>query len=73
LEKYVASGQFYAYRVDCGGKSIEYATNAEYKKLGSGDLKPAIEFFKDADLLIFDSISSSIIRQLGIWILDLYS
>jgi phosphoribosyl 1,2-cyclic phosphodiesterase len=49
-------GQCYAYRVDCGGKSVVYATDAEYKKLGSGDLKPAVEFFKDADLLIFDSM-----------------
>ena len=49
-------GQCFAYRVDCGGKSVVYATDAEYKKLGSGDLKPAVEFFKDADLLIFDSM-----------------
>ncbi len=49
-------GQCYAYRVDCQGKSVVYATDAEYKKLGSGDLKPAVEFFRDADLLIFDSM-----------------
>jgi phosphoribosyl 1,2-cyclic phosphodiesterase len=49
-------GQCYAYRVDCGGKSVVYATDAEYKKIGSGDLKPAVEFFKEADLLIFDSM-----------------
>jgi phosphoribosyl 1,2-cyclic phosphodiesterase len=49
-------GQCYAYRVDCGGKSVVYATDAEYKKLGSGDLKPVVEFFKDVDLLIFDSM-----------------
>jgi phosphoribosyl 1,2-cyclic phosphodiesterase len=49
-------GQCYAYRVDCGGKSVVYATDAEYKKFGSGDLKPYVEFFKDADLLIFDSM-----------------
>jgi phosphoribosyl 1,2-cyclic phosphodiesterase len=49
-------GQCYAYRVDCGDKSVVYATDAEYKKIGSGDLKPYVEFFKDADLLIFDSM-----------------
>lgn len=48
-------GQCFAYRVDCGGKSAIYATDAEYKKLGSGD-KAVVEFFKDADLLIFDSM-----------------
>ena len=49
-------GQCYAYRVDCGGKSVVYATDAEYKKIGSGDFKPVVEFFKDVDLLIFDSM-----------------
>jgi phosphoribosyl 1,2-cyclic phosphodiesterase len=49
-------GQCYAYRIDCGDKSVVYATDAEYKKLRPSDLKSAIEFFKDADLLIFDSM-----------------
>ena len=33
-----------------------YATDEEYKKLGSSDLKHNVEFFRDADLLIFDSM-----------------
>ena len=49
-------GKCFAYRVDYKGKSVVYATDAEYKKLGSSDLKPAVEFFQDADLLIFDSM-----------------
>ncbi len=49
-------GQCFAYRVDYKGKSLIYATDAEYKKLGASDLKPAVEFFRDADLLIFDSM-----------------
>jgi phosphoribosyl 1,2-cyclic phosphodiesterase len=49
-------GKCFAYRVDYKGKSVVYATDAEYKKLGSSDLKPAFEFFRDADLLIFDSM-----------------
>ena len=49
-------GQCYAYRIDCGGKSVVYATDAEYKKFESDYLKSAVEFFKDADLLIFDSM-----------------
>jgi len=49
-------GKCFAYRVDYNGKSVVYATDAEYKKLGSSDLKPAFEFFRDADLLIFDSM-----------------
>ncbi|MBT5029292.1 MAG: MBL fold metallo-hydrolase [Nitrospinaceae bacterium] len=49
-------GKCFAYRVDYNGKSVVYATDAEYKKLGSAELKPAVEFFRDADLLIFDSM-----------------
>ncbi len=49
-------GKCFAYRVDYNGKSVVYATDAEYKKLGSTDLRPAVEFFRDADLLIFDSM-----------------
>ena len=49
-------GKCFAYRVDYKGKSAIYATDAEYNKLGSSDLKPVIEFFHDADLLIFDSM-----------------
>jgi phosphoribosyl 1,2-cyclic phosphodiesterase len=49
-------GQSFAYRVDYKGKSVVYATDAEYKKLDSSDLKLDVEFFRDADLLIFDSM-----------------
>ena len=52
-------GKSYAYRVDCGGKSVVYATDAEYKKQDSSSFNSALEFFKDADLLIFDSMHSS--------------
>ena len=48
--------QCFVYRVDYKGKSVVYATDAEYKKLGSPDLKHNVEFFRDADLLIFDSM-----------------
>ena len=48
-------GRSYAYRVEYRGKSFVYATDSEYKSLGSAELQPAIDFFKDADLLIFDS------------------
>ncbi len=44
-----------AYRVEYGGKSFIYATDSEYKKLGPKDLQPTVDFFQDADLLVFDS------------------
>lgn len=48
-------GKSFAYRVDYAGRAVVYATDAEYKKLSPEELKPTIEFFKGADLLIFDS------------------
>ena len=48
-------GKSFAFRVDYGGKSVVYATDAEYKKLSDEDLKPAVEFFRGADVLIFDA------------------
>ncbi len=48
-------GRSFSFRVDAHGKSLVYATDAEYKKLSPEDLQPAVEFFKGADLLIFDS------------------
>lgn len=48
-------GQCFSYRVEYQGKSFIYATDSEYKDLGDQSLKPTIEFFKGADLLVFDS------------------
>ena len=48
-------GKSYAYKVDYKGKSCVYATDAEYKNLTNEDLQPTIDFFRDADLLIFDA------------------
>ncbi len=48
-------GKSYAYRVSYGGKSVVYATDAEYKDPTPEGLKDTVAFFKDADLVIFDS------------------
>ncbi len=48
-------GKSFAYRVDYKGKSCVYATDAEYKNLTKEDLQPTVDFFRDADLLIFDA------------------
>jgi len=49
-------GKSFAWRIEYKGKTLIYATDSEYKKLGKNDLQPAVEFFRDADLLIFDSM-----------------
>ena len=36
-------------------KSVIYATDVEYKNLSKEGLKPVVDFFQGADLLIFDS------------------
>lgn len=43
------------YRVDYEGKSLVYATDSEYKDLSKNNVKKHLEFFKNADLLIFDA------------------
>ena len=48
-------GKSYAYRIDFGGKSVVYATDAEYKDQTPEGLKEAAAFFKGADVVIFDS------------------
>lgn len=48
-------GGSYAYRISEGDKSIVIATDAEYKALDEASLRPYIEFYRDAELLVFDA------------------
>lgn len=48
-------GGSFGYRVECGGKSLVYATDSEYKDLSKGNINKYVEFFKNADLLVFDA------------------
>ncbi len=48
-------GKSFAYRVDFAGNSFVFATDSEYKQLGHEALKPAVDFFRGADMLVFDS------------------
>jgi len=48
-------GGCYGYRVAHGGKVVVFATDSEYKDPSSEALKPYVEFFKDADAVIFDA------------------
>lgn len=49
-------GGSYAYRIDFNGKSMVYATDSQYKNLTSKFTSRHAEFFKGADLLIFDAM-----------------
>ena len=48
----------YAFKFERGGKTVIYATDAEHSEDGFDDNTPAVEFFKGADLLVFDAMYS---------------
>jgi phosphoribosyl 1,2-cyclic phosphodiesterase len=48
-------GGAYAYRLSHGGKTLVYATDGEYQRMDAEHTARYVEFFRDADLLIFDA------------------
>jgi len=52
------AGDSYGYRFSTGGRSIVYSTDCEHKYEALDESYPFIEFYHDADLLIFDTMYS---------------
>ena len=52
------AGDSYGYRFSRGGKSIVYSTDCEHKTPILDASYPFVEFFRDADLLVFDAMYS---------------
>jgi phosphoribosyl 1,2-cyclic phosphodiesterase len=48
-------GDSYALRIEGGGKTFVYATDVEFNEKNYEELHRAIEFYKNADVLTFDS------------------
>ena len=48
-------GECYAYRIEHQGASLVYATDAEYKHGDPDNTQVYVDFFRGADLLIFDA------------------
>ncbi len=48
-------GESYGYRISHEGKTVVFATDAEYKELAIDALQVYIDFFHNADLVIFDA------------------
>jgi phosphoribosyl 1,2-cyclic phosphodiesterase len=48
-------GESYGYRIEHDGASLVYATDSEYKHMDPDSTQMYVEFFHDADLLIFDA------------------
>lgn len=51
-------GDSYGYRFEHGGKTIVYSTDSEYKTDDARATKEVVEFFQNADLVIFDAMYS---------------
>lgn len=51
-------GASYGYRFSRGSKSIVYSTDCEHKASVLDETYPFVDFYRDADLLIFDSMYS---------------
>ncbi len=48
-------GGSYGYRITHGNQSIVYSTDAEYTALDEDSVRPVTDFFRDAQLVIFDA------------------
>lgn len=48
-------GRSFTYKVEYKGKALVFSTDSEYKRLDEDYLQPTVDFFTDADLLVFDS------------------
>ena len=53
-------GASYSYRISCGEKTVVYATDGEYKEPTDDVYVPYINFFKNADVLIFDAMYATL-------------
>jgi len=51
-------GDSYGYRFEQAGKTVVYSTDSEHKFDRLDDRYPFVEFFRDADVLIFDAMYS---------------
>lgn len=48
-------GETYGYRIETGGSSLVWATDSEYKQVDRTSTENYVEFFQNADLLVFDA------------------
>ncbi|MFC1529002.1 MBL fold metallo-hydrolase [Candidatus Latescibacterota bacterium] len=60
----VHPGGSYAYRITTGGKTVVFATDGEYKEPSDEVFIPYINFFREADILIFDAMYASLMKTI---------
>ncbi len=52
------SGDSYGYRIESGGRTVVYTTDAEHKLDDFSHTEAVVDFFRSADLVIFDAMYS---------------
>jgi phosphoribosyl 1,2-cyclic phosphodiesterase len=52
------SGDSYGYRFASAGKTVIYTTDSEHTLTNLSETQPFVDFFRDADLVIFDAMYS---------------
>jgi phosphoribosyl 1,2-cyclic phosphodiesterase len=52
------SGESYGYRIEHGGRTVVYTTDTEHKLDDYAQTQGFVDFFREADLVIFDSMYS---------------
>ena len=52
------AGDSYGYRFEAGGKSVIYSTDSEHALVDLEETRRFVDFFRDADLVIFDAMYS---------------
>jgi phosphoribosyl 1,2-cyclic phosphodiesterase len=51
-------GDSYGYRFEKDGKAVVYSTDAEHKLESEAEIEAMVDFYRDADLVIFDAMYS---------------
>ena len=52
------SGDSFGFRFEAGGKSLVYSTDSEHKPEDRAHTRSFVEFFRDADMVVFDAMYS---------------
>lgn len=52
------AGDSYGYRFESQGRSVVYSTDSEHTLTDLADMQSFVEFFRDADLVVFDAMYS---------------
>jgi len=52
------SNESFGYRIESGGKAVVYTTDSEHKPEDAESMRRVADFFRDADLVIFDAMYS---------------